>query len=137
MCLLVAQLGLTLYDPWTVTHPATLSMGFSRQKCCSGLPFPSLEDLPNPGIYPRCPVLQADLLPSEPPGKSSFWHVFPFLPCFFLLFFPQIFVKPPQTITLPSCFSILGGWFWSLLPVQCYEPLFIVLHIICLPDLIS
>ena len=55
--------------PWTVAHQASLSMGFSRQEYCSGLPFPSPGDLPNPGIEPRSPALQADALPSEPPGK--------------------------------------------------------------------
>ena len=44
-------------------------MGFSRQEYWSGVPFPSPEDLPNPGIEPRSPTLQADALPSEPPGK--------------------------------------------------------------------
>ena len=44
-------------------------MGFPRQECWSGLPFPSPEDLPDPGIEPGCPVLQADTSPSEPPGK--------------------------------------------------------------------
>ena len=44
-------------------------MGFSRQECWSGLPFPSPGDLPDPGIEPRSPPLQADALPSEPPGK--------------------------------------------------------------------
>ena len=44
-------------------------MGFSRQECWSGLPFPSPGDLPDPGIKPRSPSLQADALPSEPPGK--------------------------------------------------------------------
>ena len=44
-------------------------MGFSRQEYWSGLPFPSLGDLPNPGIEPRSPALQADVLTSEPPGK--------------------------------------------------------------------
>ena len=43
-------------------------MGFSRQKYWSGLPFPSPEDLPNPGIEPGSPALQADALSSEPPG---------------------------------------------------------------------
>ena len=46
-------------------------MGFSRQECWSGLPFPSPGDLPNPGIEPRSPALQADALPSEPPGKPN------------------------------------------------------------------
>jgi len=44
-------------------------MKFSRQEYWSGLPFPSLEDLLNPGIKPRSPAFQADSLPSEPPGK--------------------------------------------------------------------
>ena len=54
---------------WTVDHPAPLSMGFSRQEYWSGLPFPSPGDLPDPGIKPRSPTLQADSLPSEPLGK--------------------------------------------------------------------
>ena len=58
-------------SPWTVTHQAPLSMGFSRQKYWSGLPCPSPGDLPNPGIKPRSPSLQADSLPSEPPGKTK------------------------------------------------------------------
>ena len=41
--------------PWTVAHQATPSMGFSRQKYWSGLPFPSPGDLPDPGIEPRSP----------------------------------------------------------------------------------
>ena len=44
-------------------------MGFSRQECWSGLPFPSAGDLPDPGIEPGSPALQADALPSKPPGK--------------------------------------------------------------------
>ena len=54
---------------WTVAHQAPLSMGFSRQEYWSGLPFPPPGDLPDPGIEPRSPALQADALPSEPPGK--------------------------------------------------------------------
>ena len=51
--------------PWTVAHQASLSMGFSRQEYWSGLPFPSPEDLPDPGIEPWSPALQADSLPFE------------------------------------------------------------------------
>ena len=47
-------------------------MEFSGQKYWSGLPFPSPGDLPNPGIKPGSPALQADSLPSEPPGKPKF-----------------------------------------------------------------
>ena len=57
--------------PWAVAYQAPPSLGFSRQEYWSGLPFPSPGDLPNPEIEPGSPVLQADALPSEPPGKSS------------------------------------------------------------------
>ena len=57
--------------PWTVTHHAPLSMGFSRQEYWSGLPFPSPGDLPNPGVEPRSPALQVDALPSELLGKPN------------------------------------------------------------------
>ena len=55
--------------PWTIAHQAPLSMGFSRQGYWSGLPCPPPGDLPNPGIKLGSPVLQADSLLSEPPGK--------------------------------------------------------------------
>ena len=55
--------------PWTVAYQTPLSMGFSRQEYWSGLPFPSPGGLPNPGIKPGSPALQADALLSEPPGK--------------------------------------------------------------------
>ena len=50
--------------PWIVAHQAPLSMGFPRQKFWSGLPFPSPGDLPEPGIEPGSPALQADALTS-------------------------------------------------------------------------
>ena len=53
----------------TVAYQTPHSMEFSRQKYWSGLPFPSPGDLPNPGIEPGSPALQADTLPSEPKGK--------------------------------------------------------------------
>ena len=63
--------------PWTVVYQAPPSMGFSRQGYWSGLPFPSPEDLPDPGMKPRSPALQAETLPSEPPGKySSLHHIY-------------------------------------------------------------
>ena len=55
--------------PWTVAYQAPQTMESSRQEYWSGLPFPSPGDLPDPGIEPRSPMLQADALPSEPPGK--------------------------------------------------------------------
>ena len=45
-------------------------MEFSRQECWSGLPFPSPGDLPDPGIEPESPALQADSLQSEPPRNA-------------------------------------------------------------------
>ena len=60
--------------PWTVAYQAPLSMGFSRSEYWSGLPFPSPGDLPDPGVKPMSPALQADALLSEPPfvGKVIF-----------------------------------------------------------------
>ena len=58
--------------PWTVTHQASPSMGFSRQEYWSRLPFPSPGDLPDPGIELRSLALQADALTSEPLGKP-YW----------------------------------------------------------------
>ena len=60
----VTQLCLTLGDP-------RQCMEFSRPEYWRGLPFPSLGDLPNPGIEPRPFALQADSLPAEPPGKPK------------------------------------------------------------------
>ena len=63
--------------PWTVAPQAPLSMGFPRQVHCSGLPFPFVEDLPDPGIKPRSPILQtppalqADSILTEPPGVPN------------------------------------------------------------------
>ena len=81
VCLFVAQLCLTLCSPMKHSPQAPLFMGFSRQQCWSGLPFPSPGDLPNPEIEPGSPTLQADSLLSELSGKllllllSRFSHV--------------------------------------------------------------
>ena len=60
--------------PWTIALESPLSMGFPRQEYWSGLPFPPLGDLPNPGIEPTSsvsPALRADSLPPEPVGKPN------------------------------------------------------------------
>ena len=57
---LVVKLRPTLSISWTAVRQALLSMGFSRQEYWSGLPFPSPGDLPDPGIKPGSPALQAD-----------------------------------------------------------------------------
>ena len=76
--------------PWTVTLQASLFMGFSRQEYWSELPFPSLRDLPDPGIEPGCSALQADCVPSERDHtvilyiflSDLTWHnAFKVLPC--------------------------------------------------------
>ena len=58
-------------SPWTVACQVPLLMGFSRREYRSGLPFPSPGALPDPEIKPGSPALQADSLPSEPPGKPG------------------------------------------------------------------
>ena len=60
-----------LSTPWTAAYQAPPSMRFSRQEYWSGVPLPSPGDLPDLGIGPRSPALQADTLLSEPPGKPN------------------------------------------------------------------
>ena len=68
VCVLVTQSCLTL--PLHVqARQSPLFMEFSRQEYWSGLLFPSRGNLPNSGVEPRSPALQADSLPTEPPGK--------------------------------------------------------------------
>ena len=55
--------------PQTTVHQVPLFMGFPRQEYWSGLPFPPPGNLPDPGIEPRSPALQADSFSFEPPGK--------------------------------------------------------------------
>ena len=56
-----------------VARQGPLSMGFPRQEYWSGLPFPSLGDLPNPGTEPVSPALPGGFFTTEPPGKP--WQV--------------------------------------------------------------
>ena len=58
-----------LVIPWTVAHQALLSMGFPRQEQWSGLLFPTPEDLPDSGIEPVSPALQADSWPLSHSGS--------------------------------------------------------------------
>ena len=55
--------------PWTVACQTPLSRGFPREEHWSGLPFPPLGDLPNPGIEPVPPTLADGFFTTEPPGK--------------------------------------------------------------------
>ena len=61
---------------WTVVSQAPLSMGFSKHKYWSGLPFPSPGHLPNPGIEPASPELAGSFFTTEPSGKFPFFPLY-------------------------------------------------------------
>ena len=70
----VTQSCLTLCNPMDCSQSGSSVHGIFRQGYWSGLPFPSPGDLPHPGMEPGSPALQADSLPSEPPGKlATLW----------------------------------------------------------------
>ena len=71
VCMLSSISHVRLFVSWTVVHQAPLFMGFSRQEFWSGLPCASPEDLPDPGLKPGSPALQADSLLTEPLGKPT------------------------------------------------------------------
>ena len=115
--------------PWTAAHQASLSITNSW----SLLKFMTIQSV--------TPSNHLILSPPSPPAFNLSHHqglfkwngyIFPFLLCFSLLFFSQLFVRPPQRPTiLPFCISFS----WSLPPVQCHEPLSVVLQALCLSDL--
>ena len=61
----------SLQPPWTVAHQAPLSVGFSRQEYCSGLPFLPPRDLPDPGSEPASCIART-FFTTESPGKLPF-----------------------------------------------------------------
>ena len=74
-CLLsLSHVQLFSETPWIVAHQAPLSMGLPRKEYWSGLPFPSLGDLPDPRIEPTSPALAGGFFTIEPPGKPSFYY---------------------------------------------------------------
>ena len=90
--------------PWTVAYQAPPSMGFSRQGCWSGLPFPSPGNLSDPGIEPGSPALQANALPSDSPGNI----------------FLKLLMKTANTPSQrPRCTENLGGLGCFVLSIQC------------------
>ena len=89
-------------------YQAPPSMGFSRQEYWSGLPFPSPGDLPDPGIEPGSPALEADTLTSEPPGKPTT------LP---------LFSVPTQLCFFPQGPWLVGSILHSYLFIMCLLPL--------------
>ena len=69
VCVKLAQSRPTLCDPMGCSLPRSSVRGILQARILEWVAFPSPGDLPNPGIEPRSPALQADALPSEPPGK--------------------------------------------------------------------
>ena len=63
-------------------------------------------------------------------------YIFPFLLCFSLLFFSQLFVRPSQIAILLFCIPFPWGWSWSLSPVQCHESPFIAHQALCLSNVV-
>ena len=86
-------------------------MEFSRQKYWSGLPFPSPGVLTHPGIELRSPVLQADSLPSEPPGKT-----------FGSIVILVILILPTRNMEyLPIFFIVVFNFFHQCLILFCIQ----------------
>ena len=103
-----------LATPWTVAYQAPPTMGFSRQEYWSGLLFPSPGDLPNPGIEPGSPTLEADALTSEPPGMygiivaiKSKWLIIPFSIFVALLIFQMICILVSMSIKVSYCSCVI------------------------------
>ena len=92
---LVTQLCPPVCDPMEYSLPGSSLHGILQARILEWLPFPPPGDLPNPGIKPGSPVMQADPLPSEPPGKPHVEciHIFPF--CLFL--FSTVFIYRMNT----------------------------------------
>ena len=101
---------------WSAACQVPLSLEFSRQKRWSGQPFPSPRYLPEPGIKPGSPTLQADFVPSEPPQKPGITNTYtlfsvvivmpesfnliivssnPFIICAFVLFKQYVYILYP------------------------------------------
>ena len=102
----------TLCDPMDCNPPGSSVMEFSRQEYWSGLPFSSPGDLPNPGIKPGSSALQADSLPSEPPGKplcSEKMSLDFQIQAFALSFPPTWYALPPYIFN--DLFPLLTQWF--------------------------
>ena len=117
--------------PWTVAYPAPQSMEFSRQEYWSGLPFPFPGDLPDPGIEPGSPSLQADALLSEPPEAGQvvwYSHLLKNFPQFIVIHRVKgfgIVNKAEIAVFLDSlAFSMIQQVFaiWSLVPLPFLKP---------------
>ena len=109
--------------PRTVAHQAPLSTGILQARILEWVAMPSSRDLPNPGIELRSPALQADSLPSEPPGKKCFCAgrccCFSSFPCDFnnlcnwisnLHFSDLTFLLITRWIHVSRCSLYLASW---------------------------
>ena len=121
-CCLALSHAQLFATPWTVAHQAPLSMGFPRRKYCSGLPFPSPGDNPNPGMKAVSPVLASTGKPSSTTNHIYFFQstMSMFLPfqnlhlfIMFPLLIPTLHSRPPLSSHLfsplliyPSCLSL-------------------------------
>ena len=75
VCVYVCSIAsLVSVNTWTVAHQAPLSMNISRQEYWSGLPFPSLGDLPDPGTEPTSPALAGMFFTTEHQGSPGGYH---------------------------------------------------------------
>ena len=132
--------------PWIAAYQAPPSMGFSRQEYWSALPLPSpiarrninnLRYADGTSLMVESEELKSLLMKVKEEWKSwlklniqktkimasshAWSYIFPFLLCFSLLFFSQLFVRPPQTPILLFCIFFPWVWSWSLSPVQCHR----------------
>ena len=91
-------------------------MKLSRQECWSKLPWPPPGDLPNPGIKPRSPVLQADSLISEPPGDPHLDCIqCQYAGCDILLqFYKVLLLKLGKGYMMSLCYSYFFNLFYSI-----------------------
>ena len=104
MCVCVCAVNhVQLCNPMTAAHQAPLSMKFSRQEYWSWLPFPFPGDLPDPGVKPRSPALQADPLPSEPPEKPLLNRCFTVIVSF----------SNPSGRHMLGVLQSFGGWWYG------------------------
>ena len=117
--MLVTKLCMILCDPMDCTPPGSSVHGVLQARVLEWAAIPFSRDLPNPGIKPRSPALQADSLPPEPPGKPNYVNTYEnkqkLLPalmwdskvffCFCFFFFP-FFNLPGLSAYLSPCLTI-------------------------------
>ena len=101
MCIYISCIWL-FATPWIVGWQASLSMEFSRQEYWSGLLVPSPGDLPDTGLEPRSPALQADSLPSEPHLSLYMYYYITFLSTYYIFVHQHLDQHHPFFLAKPS-----------------------------------